>query len=88
MNIYTGTFRPGTPLVISNMDYVVRMSIKANGGTVTILGSSRFQSANSQAITLEDGQSVTLDAQSLTVPISGVTITPGTGSADVLIAFG
>ena len=88
MNIFTNSFSAGNNLSIVKADQIVRISIKANGGDIQVLGNTAFKNITPGPITLHDAQGITLDSQSMTVPIDGVLITPGTGNADVLVAFG
>lgn len=80
------------PLQILKADQIYRLSVKANGGTVTILGDMpelKFASGPTLArspITLFDGQSSVYQA----AVMNGMEllITPGSGSADIEIFQG
>lgn len=80
------TLNINSALTINKTDGIFRMSVKATGGTVTMTGNATFRDMPSEAITLSDGQAVVLEAWPQ-APIDGVTITPGTGTADLIICY-
>lgn len=82
----TFTTNISAPLTFDKNNPVFRVSIKANGGTVEIEGNiAKFGDLDSAPVTLTDGQAVVLEA----TPVNGVqcTVTPGTGTADIMVFF-
>lgn len=77
-----------TTLTVSASQNVVRISVLASQGPVTILGTSTFNGIASDAVTFATGQGVTLTASSTANPIDGVTIacTDG-GVADIVLSY-
>lgn len=85
MRIFTHTLSSGS-ITIRNSDYVTQLSIQANdSSSCTILGSgTSFQSLSPNAITLENGENMTLTAPD-NAPLDGITITWVSGTIDILI---
>jgi len=80
MGPYTGTITEAITLVTA--DNIYGISVKAVGGTVTITGANSFRGNSSTAVTLAENESYQYTVP-LNNPINGVTITPGTGTAEV-----
>jgi hypothetical protein len=86
-NIWSKTITD-TTLTISASQNVVRISVLASQGPVTILGTSVFNGVASDAVTFATGQGVTLTASSTANPIDGVTIAcTGGGVADIVLSY-
>ena len=86
-NIWSKTLT-GSTLTVSASQNVVRISILASQGPVTILGTSIFNGTSSDAVTFATGQGVTLTASSTANPIDGVTIAcTGGGVADIVLSY-
>ena len=85
-NFFT-TSLTGSTLTIDAADQVMKVSIEANGGTVTVLGNVTFKGVASSPLTLTVGGGITLIANSNNQPISGITINANSGSADVLLSL-
>lgn len=83
MDIYTGVL--SAPLTIVKEDNVFQLSVIAVGGTVTFLGNRPFKNLTLSPVTLQNGQSVVVQA----APSAGLaaTIQNGTGVAAVAIFF-
>ena len=82
MRVFTESF--SSPITITSADRVYSISVKANGGTVQILGDGEFQGMQSAAITLNASESWTGIAE-ISNPFEGITITPVAGIAEVEI---
>jgi hypothetical protein len=78
-NVFTKTLSSAS-LTIQPTDYVQRISIICRQGSITVIGSSRFQDMDSEEITLEENQGITLSASSTSNPVSGITITSASGT--------
>jgi len=86
-NIWSKTITDST-LTISGTQNVVRVSILARQGPVTLLGTATFNGVASDTVTFATGQGVTLTAASVTNPIDGVTVVvAGSGIADVVLSY-
>lgn len=85
-NFFTTTIT-GSSLTINEADQVMRVSIEANSGVVTVLGNVTFKGVASSAITLTVGGGITLLANSNNQQISGLTINASAGSADVVLSL-
>jgi hypothetical protein len=86
-NIWSKTITD-TTLTVSASQNVVRISVLASQGPVTILGTSTFNGVASDAVTFATGQGVTLTASSTANPIDGVTIAcTGGGVADIVLSY-
>ena len=86
-NIWSKTITDDT-LVISGTQNVVRVSILARQGPVTLLGTATFNGVASDTITFATGQGVTLTAASTQNPIDGVTVVvAGAGIADIVLSY-
>lgn len=85
-NFFT-TSLSGSSLTIDAADQVMKISIEANSGIVTVLGNVSFKGVSSSPLTLTVGGGITLIANSNNQPISGVTINAASGSADVLLSL-
>ena len=80
MGPYTGTLTEATTILTA--DNVYGISIKAVGGNVTITGVNSFRGNASTPITIDEDGTFQYTVP-LNNPINGVTITPGTGTAEV-----
>lgn len=76
-----------TTITIQSEDGVFRYNVKAQGGTVGVTGNGTFQGMTSDEITLQDGDSHFMAAESA-CPIKGVTIRPITGVGVFQAFFG
>ncbi len=86
-NIWSKTITDDT-LVISGTQNVVRVSILARQGPVTLLGTATFNGVASDTVTFATGQGVTLTAASTQNPIDGVTVVvAGAGIADIVLSY-
>jgi hypothetical protein len=87
-NIWSKTITDST-LTISANQNVVRISVLASQGPVTILGTSTFNGVASDAVTFATGQGVTLTASSTANPIDGITIDASAGgaTADIVLSY-
>ena len=87
-NIWSKTLT-GSTLTVSASQNVVRISILASTGPVTILGTSVFNGIPSDAVTFATGQGVTLTASSTANPIDGITIDASAGGAvaDIVLSY-
>ena len=86
MQVYTGTLTTGQSITIESSDGVLRLTAKANGGTVTVTGSANFKGNASSAVTLNDGEDFLVESEAASY-IDGITITAATGSADLMVGF-
>jgi len=86
-NIWSKTITDST-LTISATQNVVRISVLASQGPVTLLGTATFNGTSSDAVTFATGQGVTLTASSTANPIDGITIVcAGGGVADIVLSY-
>jgi hypothetical protein len=86
-NIWSKSITDDT-LTISGTQNVVRVSILARQGPVTLLGTATFNGEASDTVTFATGQGVTLTAASTQNPIDGVTVVvAGSGIADVVLSY-
>jgi hypothetical protein len=86
-NIWSKTITDDT-LTVSGTQNVVRISILARQGPVTLLGTATFNNQASDTVIFATGQGVTLTAASVTNPIDGVTVVvAGGGIADVVLSY-
>jgi len=86
-NIWSKTITNDT-LTISGTQNVVRVSILARQGPVTLLGTATFNGVASDTVTFATGQGVTLTASSVTNPIDGITVVvAGAGIADIVLSY-
>jgi len=86
-NIWSKTITDST-LTISGTQNVVRVSILARQGPVTLLGTATFNGVASDTVTFATGQGVTLTASSVTNPIDGITVVvAGAGIADIVLSY-
>ena len=86
MRLFTYELSSGA-LSISSADGVTQISVQANpSSSGTIQGNFSFQGLPSNAITLEGGESFTIQTPTNS-PLDGVTITHVSGTIDILIGF-
>ncbi len=86
MRLFTYELTSGS-LSISSIDGVTQISVQANpSSSGTIQGNFSFQGISSNAITLEGGESFTIQTPTNS-PLDGVTITHVSGTIDILIGF-
>jgi hypothetical protein len=71
-----------TTFTISSSGNAVRVSVLCKLGTISVQGSSSFADIPSEAITLSEGQGLTVVAPVVTNPIDGLVVTAGT-SGDI-----
>jgi len=77
-----------TTLAISSSDSVNLISIQANdSSSCTILGNIPFKGLSPNAITLSNGEGITLAAQNSQFPLDGITIVWVGGTIDLLVGF-
>lgn len=88
MRVFTFTLTTGTPLVISQTDGVMFLSVQcATSSSCTVLGNLPFKGLTPASVTLEATQGINLSAITPVSPLDGITITRTSGSVDVLIGF-
>lgn len=86
MRLHTRTLTSGSVTIVAS-DGVTQISVQANpssSGTVT--GNFPFQGTNANAITLQDGQALTITTPTNS-PLDGVVIAWVSGSIDLVIGF-
>ena len=87
MKFHTRTLTAGS-LTINAIDGAMSVSVQANdSSSATIAGNLTFQGVNSSAITIENGEALTITAPSPASPLDGLTINWGGGTVDVIIGF-
>lgn len=87
MRYFTKELASGV-LSINAVDGVQIISIQANlTSSCTIAGNFPFQGNPSTAITLSNGEGLTISANVPSSPIDGVTITWVSGTIDVVLGF-
>jgi hypothetical protein len=75
-------------ITINDSDEVTQLSIQANSSSsVSVLGNFTFKGMTSNAVTLSNGEGITLTAPSLNSTLDGLTITWLSGTVDIVIAF-
>lgn len=84
-NTHTTTLT-GTTLDIDATDNVLRISILAVTGTVTVLGSTDFKGVAPTPVTFTTGQGMTVVSPNTSLPVDGLTIDATAGTADVIIS--
>lgn len=86
MRLFTYELSSGS-LSIASSDGVTQISVQANpSSSGTIEGNFPFKGLSSNAITLEGGESFTIQTPTNS-PLDGVTITHLSGTIDILIGF-
>lgn len=86
MRLFTYTLSSGS-INIVNTDGVTQISIQANQSSgATITGNFPFKSLSPNAISLTDGQSITITTPTNS-PLDGVTIAWVSGTVDIVIGF-
>lgn len=86
MRLHTRTLTSGSITIVSG-DGVTQISVQANpssSGTVT--GNFPFQGQTANAVTLQDGQALTITTPTNS-PLDGVVIAWVSGQVDVVIGF-
>lgn len=86
MQLFTYTLTAGS-ISISAADGVTQLSISANDkSSCTVSGAFTFKGIPSNAVTLSNGQSLTITTPTYS-PLDNVTIAWVSGSTDLLIGF-
>lgn len=86
MRLFTFTMSSGG-MVISKDDGVTQITIQANASSsCSILGNIPFAGVSPNALTISDGQALTIEAPTQS-PLDGVTITHISGSIDIVIGL-
>ncbi len=86
MRLFTYELSSGSLNIVSS-DGVTQISVQANpSSSGTIEGNFPFKELSSSAITLEGGESFTIQTPTNS-PLDGVTITHLSGTIDILIGF-
>lgn len=80
-NVFTKIVTNDT-FTISGGGNAVRVSVLCKLGTISVQGSASFNGISSEAISLSEGQGMTVVAPAVTNPIDGLVITAGT-SGDI-----
>ena len=70
---------------IASSDFILRLSVIVQTGTIVITGSATFQGGNSNPIILNPNQGLTLGVESITQPLDGIQIDATSGSCDVIM---
>lgn len=87
MRIFTYTLNGANSMTISSTDGVNQISIQAKAsGSCTVLGNIGFKGLTPNAVTLSDGQSLTLTSTPNT-PLDGIVITAVAGDTDIIIGM-
>lgn len=86
MRVFTYTLSSGS-ISINAADGVTQLSIQANASSsADILGNFEFKGLPSNAITLSDGQALTITTPTQS-PLDGFTITHVSGTVELIIGF-
>lgn len=86
MRLFTYTLSSGTIDIVA-ADGVTQISVQANqGGSATITGNFPFKGLTSNAVLLENGESLTITTAPNSA-LDGVTIAQVSGDVDVVIGF-
>ncbi len=86
MRLFTYTLSSGS-INILNTDGVTQISVQANqSSSATITGNFPFKGLSPNAISLNDGQSLTITTPTNS-PLDGVTIAWVSGTIDIVIGF-
>lgn len=86
MRLFTYTLSSGSINILST-DGVTQISLQANSSSsATISGNIPFKNLSPNAITLSDGQTLTITTPTNS-PLDGVTIAWVSGTIDILIGF-
>lgn len=88
--VFTYSFT-NTSFIVDDNFLVKKLSIKASGGSITVTGTDTFGSSTSSAITIADGESVTIEApvgeNGNFYYIDDLTIVAGVGVTAYIIAI-
>ena len=86
-SIFTKSITTSYTETLTAADGVAAISVQAAtaGGSVTVLGNLPFSGSAPSAITLSDGEGITLTSPNFATPISGLTITWVSGTVNLLI---
>lgn len=88
MRVFTYTLTSSTPIVISQTDGVMFLSVQcATSSSCTVLGNLPFKGLTPANVTLDASQGINLSALTPVSPLDGITITRVSGSIDILIGF-
>jgi hypothetical protein len=82
--IYTNTI-DGSIVNIASSDFILRLSVIVQSGTVVVTGSATFKGDNSNPIILNPNQGLTLVVDSIAQPLDGLQIDATSGSCDVIM---
>ena len=87
MQFFSYTLSSGS-LTIDSSQGAMALSIQSNdSSSCTFLGSIPFKGISPNAVTLSNGQGLTVAAQAANSPLSGITITWLSGTIDIIIGF-
>jgi len=88
MNTFTTIMTSSQTISIDKADGVMSLSVQAapGGGTFNFLGNYTFKGVPPTALSLTNGQGVTLFAASTAATLSGITIQWVSGTVEVVIS--
>jgi hypothetical protein len=88
MNTFTTVMSSSQTIAINKEDGVMALSVQAapGGGTFNFLGNYTFKGIPPTALSLTNGQGVTLFAASTASPLGGITIQWVSGTVEVVIS--
>lgn len=88
MRFFTYTMAGATTINVNSGDAVNLISIQANDTSAcTVLGNLPFKGLTPNAITLSNGEGITLATINQQFPLDGITITWVGGTVDLLFGF-
>ena len=88
LKIHTRTLTTGQSLTLSAIDGAMMVSIQvAAVGSATYEGGISFAGQASTALSISNGQVVTVGALSPASPLDGITITSVSGDVDILVGL-
>jgi hypothetical protein len=82
--IYTNTISSAI-VNIASSDFILRLSVIVQTGTIVVTGSATFQGSNSNPIILNPNQGLTLVVDSITQPLDGLQIDATSGTCDIIM---
>lgn len=87
MNTFTKQLTSATTITITPSDGVISLSVMAaSTGVFNFTGSYAFQGLAPTALTLTNGEGITITAPSTNTPLSGITIQWVSGTVDLVIS--